>query len=126
MPRIGSEYQNNLRIRTSDKMLMLINNARRSVGARQGFGVVPNQSEFIRGAIYYWIRKNAPEILNVNGGVPEFLEHNNLKNNQKLKIKRSLEINKEYFDKRKTEREKFLKWAKSPIESEPNQDNKTL
>ena len=126
MPKIGSEYQNNLRIRTSDKMLMLIKNARRSVAARQGFGVVPNQSEFIRGAIYYWIRKNAPEILNVNGEVPEFLEHNNLKNNQKLKIKRSLEINKEYFDKRKTEREKFLKWAKSPIESEPNQDNKTL
>ena len=51
MPRIGSEYQNNLRIRTSDKMLMLINNARRSVAARQEFGVVPNQSEFIRSNI---------------------------------------------------------------------------
>ena len=93
MPKIGSEYQNNLRIRTSDKMLMLINNARRSVAARQGFGVVPNQSEFIRGVIYYWVRKNAPEILNANGEIPEVLEHKNLKNNQKLKIKRSLEIN---------------------------------
>ena len=123
MPRIGSEYQNNLRIRTSDKMLMLINNARRSVAARQGFGVVPNQSEFIRGVIYYWVRKNAPEILNANGEIPEVLEHENLKNNQKLKIKRSLEINKEQFDKRKIERERFLKWAKSPIESESNQDD---
>ena len=123
MPRIGSEYQNNLRIRTSDKMLMLINNARRSVAARQEFGVVPNQSEFIRGVIYYWVRKNAPELLDSNVEIPEVSEHKNLKNNQKLKIKRSLEINQEYFDKRKIEREKFLKWAKSPIESESNKDN---
>ena len=123
MPKIGSEYQNNMRIRTSDKMLMLIDNARRSVAARQGFGVVPNQSEFIRGVIYYWIRKNIPEMLDANNEIPEFLEHKNLKNNQKLKIKRSLKINQEYFDKRKTERENFLKWAKSPIESESNKDS---
>tara|TARA_B100001057_G_C22388310_1_gene771161 strand:- start:76 stop:453 length:378 start_codon:yes stop_codon:yes gene_type:complete len=123
MPKIGSEYQNNMRIRTSDKMLMLIDNARRSVAARQGFGVVPNQSEFIRGVIYYWVRKNIPEMLDANIEIPEFLEHKNLKNNQKLKIKRSLKINQEYFDNRKTDREIFLKWAKSPIESESNKDS---
>ena len=122
MPRIGSEYRNNLRIRTSDKMLMLINNARLSVAARQGFGVVPNQSEFIRGVIYYWVRKNAPEPLNANGEIPEVLEHMHLKNNQKIKIKRSLEVNKQHFVKRKNEREKFLEWAKSPIESDPKKD----
>ena len=72
--------------------------------------------------IYYWVRNNAPEILNANGEIPEVLEHKNLKNNQKLKIKRSLMINQEYFDKRKTDREKFLKWAKSPIDSESNKD----
>ena len=80
-------------------MLMLINNARRSVGARQGFGVVPNQSEFIRGVVYYWVRKNAPEMLEIDGEIPEILEHKNLKDNQKIKIKRSLEFNQEYFDK---------------------------
>tara|TARA_B100001250_G_C19232779_1_gene542974 strand:+ start:190 stop:561 length:372 start_codon:yes stop_codon:yes gene_type:complete len=123
MPKIVSEYQNNIRIRTSDKMLMLINNARRSVGARQGFGVVPNQSEFIRGVIYYWVRKNAPEMLEIDGEIPEILEHKNLKDNQKIKIKRSLEFNQEYFDKIK--RERFLAWAKSPLKSNTTKDTKS-
>tara|TARA_B100001175_G_scaffold46067_1_gene35303 strand:+ start:1997 stop:2368 length:372 start_codon:yes stop_codon:yes gene_type:complete len=123
MPKIGSEYQNNIRIRTSDKMLMLINNARRSVGARQGFGVLPNQSEFIRGVIFYWVRKNAPEILEINSEIPEVLEHKNLKNNQSIKIKRSLKFNQEYFDARK--RERFLAWAKSPVKSKLTKDVKS-
>ncbi len=119
MPKIDSKYQNNLRVRTSDKMLMLINNARLSIEARQEFGVIPNQSEFIRGAIYYWIRKNVPEILEIYRETPEILEHKNLKNNQSKKIKRSLKYNQEYIEKRQKEkerereRERFLAWAKS-------------
>lgn len=117
MPKINTQYNNNIRIRTSDKMLKLINNARRSVQARQEFGVVPNQSEFIRGVIYFWIQENAPEILEISGKIPEILEHENLKVNQSIKIKRSLEFNQDYFDKRKreNERERFLAWAKSPV-----------
>tara|TARA_B100000900_G_scaffold289799_1_gene248659 strand:+ start:502 stop:858 length:357 start_codon:yes stop_codon:yes gene_type:complete len=115
MPKIDSKYQNNLRVRTSDKMLMLINNARRSIEARQEFGVIPNQSEFIRGVIYYWIRENVPEILEIFRETPEILEHKNLKNNQSKKIKRSLEYNQEHIEKRQKEkeRERFLAWAKS-------------
>lgn len=103
MPKTKTEYQNMIRLRTSDKMLMLINNARRSQGARDGFGMVPNQSEFLRGVIYYWVRKNAPEMLDMNGEIPEVIEHHQLKQKQEEQLGEAQKLYKKYFTNRKNE-----------------------
>ena len=81
MPKTKSTYTNQINFNASDKMQMLISNARHSKGAKSGFGVTPTQTEFLRGVIYYWVRKNAPEILDINGEIPEVLEHKALKKN---------------------------------------------
>jgi hypothetical protein len=101
MPKTKSTYINQIKFNASDKMLMLISNARRSKGAKDGFGVVPSQTEFLRGVIYYWVRKNAPEMLDMNGEIPEVLEHKALKENHKAMIDAELEKTKEYFKNRK-------------------------
>lgn len=101
MPKTKSDYQNMVYLRTTDKMLMLINSAMRSKGAREGFGVVPNQSEFIRGAIYYWVRKNAPEMLDLNGEILEIIEHKKLKEKHNTVIDAELNKTKEYFKNKK-------------------------
>lgn len=98
MPKLKANYLNMIRLRTSDKMLMLINNSRRSKGAREGFGVVPNQSEFLRGVIYYWVRKNAPEMLDLNGEIPEIVEHKNLKTANKVEIDKIKNQAKKHFE----------------------------
>jgi len=103
MPKIKTEYQNMIRLRTSDKMLLLINNAMRSQGALDGFGVKPNQSEFIRGAIYYWVRKNAPEMLDLNGDIPEIIEHKKLKEKHDKNLNDAKMLYKKYFTNRKNE-----------------------
>ena len=100
MPKTKSDYQNMVYLRTTDKMLMLINNARRSKGAREGFGVVPNQSEFIRGAIYYWVRKNAPEMLDLNGEILEIREHKKLKEKHEKTLGESQKLYKKQITKK--------------------------
>ena len=97
MPKTKSTYINQIKFNASDKMLMLISNARHSKGARDGFGVVPSQTEFLRGVIYYWVRKNAPEILDLHGDIPEVLEHKALKEKHKAMIDAELDKTKEYF-----------------------------
>lgn len=97
MPKTNTKYQNRLQLRISDKFLMLINNARRSKGSRKGFGTVPNQAEFIRGAIYYWVRKNAPEMLGLNGEIPEVIEHKKLKGDHLKQISESQKLYEKYF-----------------------------
>ena len=49
--------------------------------AKDKFGKYPTQTEFIRGVIYQWIRKQTPHILidDLKGGVPEIIEHKKLK-----------------------------------------------
>ncbi len=101
MPKTKSDYQNMVYLRTTDKMLMLINNARRSKGAREGFGVVPNQSEFIRGAIYYWVHKNAPEMLDLNGEILEIREHKKLKEKHEKTLGESQKLYKKQITKKK-------------------------
>ena len=97
MPKTKSDYQNMVYLRTTDKMLMLINNARRSKGARKEFGLVPNQSEFIRGTIYSWVLNNAPEMLDLNGDILEIIEHKKLKEKHKTVIDAELNKTKEYI-----------------------------
>ena len=101
MPKTKSTYINQIKFNASDKMLMLISNARRSKGAKNGFGVVPSQTEFLRGVIYYWVRKNAPEMLDMNGEIPEVLEHKALKENHKAELKKTQDFVEEYFKNRK-------------------------
>jgi len=41
MPKTKRNFNNTFSINISDKMLMAIENARRSNGAKEGFGLVP-------------------------------------------------------------------------------------
>ncbi len=68
-----------VKLETSEQMLELIRMARESNGAKVGFGLMPSQDQFINGIIYYWVRKNAPELEDFAKEVPEVLEHKFLK-----------------------------------------------
>ena len=48
---------------------------------KKKFGKQPTQDQFLKGVIYYWVKKHAPEVLidHLNDTVPETLEHNALK-----------------------------------------------
>lgn len=63
----------------SNKMNLLLKNAIKSNGAKKGFGVIPNQQQFITGLIYYWLRKNTPELLLNASEIIEIKEHKSLK-----------------------------------------------
>ena len=51
-------------------------------GTKEKFGKKPTQDQFLKGIIYYWIKKHAPEVLidDLNVNIPEILEHEALKN----------------------------------------------
>ena len=85
MPKLNTNYPCLIQLRCSYKFLKLIEKARRSNAAMNGFGSIPNQSEFLRGLIYYWIRKNTIELLidDLEGNIPEILEHKTLKKRKK-------------------------------------------
>jgi len=86
---------------------MALENARRSEGAKKGFGVVPTRTEFIRGVLYYWMRKNAPEVLDLNGNIPEVVEHKRLKRKQEEDLNILGNRTEEYLNKRKSGDIKF-------------------
>ena len=69
-----------IKLQTSEQMFELIKMARETNGARIGFGLIPSQEQFLKGVIYYWVRKNAPELVDFAKKVPEVLEHKSLKN----------------------------------------------
>ena len=71
---------NEVKFEISEKMFELIQKARKSNGANIGFGLTPSRDQFIKGLIYYWIRKNAPELKDFAEKVPEVIEHKSLKN----------------------------------------------
>ena len=71
---------NEVKFEISNKMFELIQKARKSNGANIGFGLTPSRDQFIKGLIYYWIRKNAPELKDFAEKVPEVIEHKSLKN----------------------------------------------
>ena len=75
MPKTKVIYTNQIKFNASDEMVLLLENARRSKGAKYNFGKIPTQTEFLRGVIYYWIRENAAEKIDVNGEVPEILDY---------------------------------------------------
>ena len=101
MPKTKRNFNNTFSINISDTMLMAIENARRSNGAKEGFGVVPTRTEFIRGALYYWIRKNAPEVLDLNGEIPEVIELKRLNDQQAKQLSESQKLYEKYFTNRK-------------------------
>ena len=68
-----------IKLQTSEQMFELIKMARETNGARIGFGLIPSQEQFLKGVIYYWVRKNAPELADFAKKVPEVLEHKSLK-----------------------------------------------
>ena len=73
MPKTHSEYNRQVKYRTSDKWMLLLENGRRSKAAREEFGVgtIPNVAQFYRGIVYDWFVKNAPELIDLNGEIPE-------------------------------------------------------
>tara|TARA_B110000444_G_C18481384_1_gene429295 strand:- start:95 stop:331 length:237 start_codon:yes stop_codon:yes gene_type:complete len=77
------EKNKEVKLEISKQMFQLINKARDSNGAKAGFGLTPSQDEFINGIIYYWIRKNAPELNDFAIKVPEVIEHKSIKKKQK-------------------------------------------
>ena len=76
---------NEVKFEISNKMFELIQKARESRGANIGFGLIPSQDQFIKGLIYYWIRKNAPELKDFAEKVPEVIEHKSFKNLKAIK-----------------------------------------
>ena len=76
---------NEVKFEISKKMFELIQKARKSNGANIGFGLTPSWDQFIKGLIYYWIRKNAPELKDFAEKVPEVIEHKSLKNSKEIK-----------------------------------------
>ena len=76
---------NEVKFEISKKMFELIKKARKSSGATAGFGLIPSQDQFIFGLIYYWIRKNAPELKDFAEKVPEVIEHKSFKNSKAIK-----------------------------------------
>ena len=76
---------NEVKFEISEKMFELIQKARESRGANIGFGIIPSQDQFIYGLIYYWIRKNAPELKDFAENVPEVIEHKSFKNPKGIK-----------------------------------------
>ena len=79
MPKTKVIYTNQIKFNASDEMVLLLENARRSKGAKYKFGKIPTQTEFLRGVIYNWIRENAAEKIYLNGEVPEILDHMSIK-----------------------------------------------
>ena len=71
-----------IRYNISDEMYTLLNEAIKSDASKKGFGVIPTQQQFLNGVIYYWIRKNIPDLLTSFSEVPEIKEHQLLKNNR--------------------------------------------
>ncbi|MEK9755977.1 MAG: hypothetical protein VW371_03010 [Bacteroidota bacterium] len=71
-----------IRYNISDQMYTLLNEAIKSDASKKGFGVIPTQQQFLNGVIYYWIRKNIPDLLTSFSEVPEIKEHQLLKNNR--------------------------------------------
>lgn len=89
MPKTEVKYNNKITLKMSGQFLNYINIARMLPGTKKKFGKHPTQTEFLRGVIYYWIKKHAPEILidDLKGNVPEILEHKALKENNKKRAK---------------------------------------
>ena len=81
MPKTKIQYKNQIKFNASKQFTEYIKQAINSSGAKEKFGKQPSQTEFIRGVIYQWIRKYTPHILidDLEGNVPEILEHQELK-----------------------------------------------
>ena len=103
MPKTKVNYNNKKTIKMSGQFLNYIQQARRSKSAQEKFGVIPTDTEFIRGVIYNWIRKYSPEILidDIEGNVPEILEHKALKKNRKASLKETQDFVGDHFKNRK-------------------------
>ena len=81
MPKTKIQYKNQVKFNASKQFTDYIKQAINSNEAKEKFGKQPSQTEFIRGVIYQWIRKQTPHILidDLKGEVPEIIEHKKLK-----------------------------------------------
>ena len=103
MPKTKVNYDYQIKMNMSGQFLQYINTARMLPDTKKKFGVRPTQTEFLRGVIYYWIKKNAPEILidDLEGNVPEILEHKALKKNHEKALQQTRDFVEEHFKNRK-------------------------
>lgn len=105
MPKTKVQYNNKITLKISEQFLNYIRIAMASNVAVEKFGKHPTQTEFIRGVIYQWIRKHTPHIIidDLEGNVPEILEHKALKENHKANIKEIQDYAKQHFETKKNE-----------------------
>ena len=68
-----------IKYEVSNDMQDLINQRIVSDAAKKGFGVITKQKQFLIGVIYYWIRKNIPDIIDDISQIEEIMEHKSLK-----------------------------------------------
>tara|TARA_B110000503_G_scaffold79614_1_gene122210 strand:- start:1051 stop:1365 length:315 start_codon:yes stop_codon:yes gene_type:complete len=103
MPKTTVNYNNKKTLKMSGQFLNYIQIARRSKAAQEKFGVIPTETEFLRGVIYNWIKKYTPEILinDLEGNVPEILEHKALKKNHEKALQQTKDFVDEHFKNRK-------------------------
>jgi hypothetical protein len=103
MPKTKVQYNNNINLNASEQFINYIRIAMASNEAKEKFGKHPTQTEFIRGVIYQWIRKHTPHILidDLEGNVPEILEHKTLKEKHKADLQNMQEFAKKHFEKKK-------------------------
>lgn len=105
MPKTKVQYNNQIKFNASEQFVNYIRIAMASNVAEEKFGKHPTQTEFIRGVIYQWIRKHTPHILidDLEGNVPEILEHKALKDKHKANIKEIQDYAKKHFEQKKYE-----------------------
>ena len=77
------ENFNQINLNLSEPFLNYIDRARMLPITKEKFGKNPTQDQFLKGIIYYWIKKHASEVLldHLNDSIPEILEHKALKTN---------------------------------------------
>ena len=74
---IDTENDFQMKWETSDRGKKVIKEI--TDAAKKGFGVIPTQKQFLIGVIYYWIRKNIPDIIDDISQIEEIMEHKSLK-----------------------------------------------
>lgn len=102
MPKTIVNYNNKITLKISEQFLNYMNIARTSSVAKNKFGKHPTQTEFLRGVIYQWIKTYTPEIIidDLEGNVPEIVEHKEMKEKHAQVISEILEYTKWHFEQK--------------------------
>ena len=103
MPKTTINYPNKKTLKMSGQFLNYVQIARRSPMLQKQYGRALTETEFFRAVIREWIKENAPyiHIDDLEGGVPEYLELDSIKEKHEASLKETRDLAKEYFKNRK-------------------------